>query len=585
MESNNKICTMCKVVKLRSEFHKNGGNQLKPACKECHNRAFREKNAAKKLEREKNAVPPPKLLSKICKACKLDKEVTNFSPSHGRLNSNCKECCNRISSERRAAKKLEKLGFSKVCTICTVDKNNSEFKLGEDKCKDCLLHIEEKRILAERLIHNKICTMCKVSKADSEFSSAGYGKLKSRCKPCCNQILREKRLNKKLKEEEELAKLPQVIVEPKTSKVCSKCKVDKSNSEYNMNGIRIMSRCKKCTSQDNKEKRLAEKSEQVIAVTPISLGIKECIICGIEKFRNEFISAGSGNLRGPCKECYNQVDKERRIAERLRVEKLLETSPKSSDIQICLLCEEEKEHSEYEIVYDVMRRHCKTCYANMPSPQPFSITKEKGNENSRKNYLTKTEEQKEDKRVKAQKYYIANKDAINAQHAKYRRENVEKERERHAKFFKENQVAIQTQRVEYYDANPMKKLMLALRSRLYHIYNTGKECYELTDCDLDFLKKWFAFHFELDAALGMNFSNHGKLWHIDHVIPCCKFNAADDSHKKQCFHWSNLRPLLAHDNLSKSGKLDATYISIQNTRLEIFCEQEDIPILQITPPK
>jgi len=61
---------------------------------------------------------------------------------------------------------------------------------------------------------------------------------------------------------------------------------------------------------------------------------------------------------------------------------------------------------------------------------------------------------------------------------------------------------------------------------------------------------------------GMTWDNHGtgkngkgmKEWHIDHIIPCCKFNLSKDEEQRKCFHYSNLQPLWASDNMKKGGK-------------------------------
>lgn len=52
---------------------------------------------------------------------------------------------------------------------------------------------------------------------------------------------------------------------------------------------------------------------------------------------------------------------------------------------------------------------------------------------------------------------------------------------------------------------------------------------------------------------GMNDDNHGE-WHIDHIIPCAAFDLTDIEQARKCFHFTNLQPLWAHENLSKSDK-------------------------------
>lgn len=46
---------------------------------------------------------------------------------------------------------------------------------------------------------------------------------------------------------------------------------------------------------------------------------------------------------------------------------------------------------------------------------------------------------------------------------------------------------------------------------------------------------------------------HG--WHVDHIIPCSSFDLTDIKQQKICFHYTNLQPLWAIDNLKKSNKI------------------------------
>ena len=95
--------------------------------------------------------------------------------------------------------------------------------------------------------------------------------------------------------------------------------------------------------------------------------------------------------------------------------------------------------------------------------------------------------------------------------------------------------------------------MIALNRR-----NVKKGCstMELTGCELPFLKGYI----EAKFVEGMTWENHGS-WHLDHIKPCCSFDLKNEEEQKKCFHYTNLQPLWAVENLSKGGKYEA---SIEN---------------------
>lgn len=61
-------------------------------------------------------------------------------------------------------------------------------------------------------------------------------------------------------------------------------------------------------------------------------------------------------------------------------------------------------------------------------------------------------------------------------------------------------------------------------------------------------------HIESQFVDGMSWSNR-KEWHVDHVIPCSAFDLSDPDQQAAAFHYTNLRPLWASDNLRKSDKV------------------------------
>lgn len=97
------------------------------------------------------------------------------------------------------------------------------------------------------------------------------------------------------------------------------------------------------------------------------------------------------------------------------------------------------------------------------------------------------------------------------------------------------------------------RLKQYLRNRIYAAvklnYKSGSAVKDL-GCSIEELK----LHLESKFQPGMTWENHGK-WHIDHIIPLCKFDLTNREQFLQACHFSNLQPLWAVDNIRKGGKL------------------------------
>lgn len=102
--------------------------------------------------------------------------------------------------------------------------------------------------------------------------------------------------------------------------------------------------------------------------------------------------------------------------------------------------------------------------------------------------------------------------------------------------------------------DPQFKIIHTLRQRirdaLRRIKIKGKSI-ALLGCTIDEFKA----HIESKFRDEMSWENHGNHgWHIDHIRPCSSFNLASLEAQQICFHYSNMQPLWAHENLKKSWK-------------------------------
>lgn len=76
---------------------------------------------------------------------------------------------------------------------------------------------------------------------------------------------------------------------------------------------------------------------------------------------------------------------------------------------------------------------------------------------------------------------------------------------------------------------------------------------ELLGCSTETLR----LHLESQFTDGMSWENYGKTgWHIDHIKPCAFFDLTIDEQQRECFHYTNLQPLWAEDNLKKSDNYE-----------------------------
>jgi len=174
------------------------------------------------------------------------------------------------------------------------------------------------------------------------------------------------------------------------------------------------------------------------------------------------------------------------------------------------------------------------------------INKEKINARSKKHYQEHKEEyqenhkeyyetHKEEHSKKAKEYYLKNKNKIKVQHRDYYQNNKDK---------------IVKQRNQRLKVDFKFRIRKNLNRRLHHALKGEIKSISVTKligCSLKFLKN----HLEFQFKSGMSWSNYGK-WHVDHIRPCAKFDLSKSEEQCKCFHYTNLQPLWARDNLSKN---------------------------------
>jgi hypothetical protein len=94
-----------------------------------------------------------------------------------------------------------------------------------------------------------------------------------------------------------------------------------------------------------------------------------------------------------------------------------------------------------------------------------------------------------------------------------------------------------------------------IRRRINHFLKTSNtpkkgSTFNIVGCTPQFLKE----HLEKQFKDGMSWDNYGLYgWHIDHILPLSSAKNEDEIYK--LCHYTNLQPLWAKENLSKSNKI------------------------------
>lgn len=105
--------------------------------------------------------------------------------------------------------------------------------------------------------------------------------------------------------------------------------------------------------------------------------------------------------------------------------------------------------------------------------------------------------------------------------------------------------------------DPAERIKKNLRNRLYVLVRREKKAVKfksavkLVGCSVPEL----LIHLESRFKRGMTWKNYGPVWHVDHILPCTSFDLMKEDEQRRCFHFLNLQPLFAKENISKSNRI------------------------------
>ena len=186
---------------------------------------------------------------------------------------------------------------------------------------------------------------------------------------------------------------------------------------------------------------------------------------------------------------------------------------------------------------------------------------------------------------KKRNYYKNNKEACNSRCKEYNLRNFEKmslAKKKYAKTYKERRNQLER---EKYSNSMLHRLKHLLRTDLSNIIRNSVSKYENSLNAMDVLGcsiEQFKEHLSKQFKNGMCWENYGR-WHIDHIIPVSSVKDENDVEQiRKVFHYSNMQPLWAIENLIKYNRNcydmsnDIQYPNSLNSKGSlIFVESDD----------
>ena len=143
-------------------------------------------------------------------------------------------------------------------------------------------------------------------------------------------------------------------------------------------------------------------------------------------------------------------------------------------------------------------------------------------------------------------HYAKNKEKINERQRQYRARSRDLTRERNRKYQRRRLKEDVCYRLRMQVGRRMRDALTGQSSKKH-----GRTLF-LIGCSAEQLAK----HLESRFLPGMCWENYGYHgWHIDHIIPLAKFDLSDPAQQTAAFHYTNLQPLWAKDNLRKRDKV------------------------------
>lgn len=209
-------------------------------------------------------------------------------------------------------------------------------------------------------------------------------------------------------------------------------------------------------------------------------------------------------------------------------------------MKTCNKCKQNKSYSEFgpSKWADGYRPTCNQCRNSIEAPTYYSSHQHKIKEYRRKNRKKILDYNK--------KYYQNNP----LYFQKYNQTHIQQ----YQNWRITNKARLNAYRKQLRLSDPNFRIACTLRTRTSTLLRRCKatksnSTLKLLGCSLEELRR----HLTRQFQIGMSWKNYGQ-WHIDHIVPCASFDLTQPIQQAKCFHFSNLQPLWAIDNLKKNKR-------------------------------
>lgn len=173
-----------------------------------------------------------------------------------------------------------------------------------------------------------------------------------------------------------------------------------------------------------------------------------------------------------------------------------------------------------------------------------------------KTEITKLLREEAKEKRKAQPGYVERQNAMAAECARRRYWEIKKDPIAYEKY-KEKRAKKNRRWNKNREITPEIKVCRCIRTRISNaVKRRNAPKFYRKDDFLGCSPKKLVEHLESQFDSKMKWENHGDYWHIDHIRPMSSFDLSNRDEQLLCSHYTNLQPLKASENLSKSDKWD-----------------------------